>query len=279
LTLVGHNEIAIGNKEDGLEHLQAAQVLDPRSVEAATSTAYALASLRRYSDAVQAAEHALGIAPGDLGAISALMEVHLAQGELAEARAVLKTVPSQVDPTALVAHVANWGDYYWVLDDAQQRLLLRLSPASFGNDRAAWAFALAETYALRGDTALARTYADSARIVYEERLREVPEDAVTHGYLGLALAYMGRRAEAVGVGERGLTLVPVTMGPVLRGDAEHRLAIIYLMTGKLEKAVELLEPLVKTHYISTLSPGRLKIDPTFAPLRGNPRFERLVDGS
>ena len=30
-----------------------------------------------------------------------------------------------------------------MLDDAQQRLLLRLSPAPFGDDRAAWAFALA----------------------------------------------------------------------------------------------------------------------------------------
>jgi hypothetical protein len=26
-----------------------------------------------------------------------------------------------------------------------------------------------------------------------------------------------------------------------------------------------------------LSPGWLKIDPTFTPLRGNPRFERLVE--
>jgi hypothetical protein len=28
-----------------------------------------------------------------------------------------------------------------------------------------------------------------------------------------------------------------------------------------------------------LSPARLRIDPEFTPLRGNPRFERLVSGS
>jgi uncharacterized protein DUF1963 len=34
-------------------------------------------------------------------------------------------------------------DLYWVLDDAQQRLLLRLSPEPSGGDRATWGLALA----------------------------------------------------------------------------------------------------------------------------------------
>ena len=97
-----------------------------------------------------------------------------------------------------------------MLDDAQQRLLLRLSPEPFGGDRAAWGLALAETHALRGDSALARAYADSARLTYEARLRDVPEDAPTHTYLGLALAYLGRRAEAIREGERGVALMPIS---------------------------------------------------------------------
>jgi hypothetical protein len=42
----------------------------------------------------------------------------------------------------------------------------------------------------------------------------------------------------------------------------------------MEKALDHLESVP-----GYLSPGWLKIEPTFAPLRGNPRFERLVNGS
>ena len=41
----------------------------------------------------------------------------------------------------------------------------------------------------------------------------------------------------------------------------------------VRKALDRLEFPLKTHY---LSPGRYKIDPAFAPLRGDPRFERLI---
>jgi hypothetical protein len=57
---------------------------------------------------------------------------------------------------------------------------------------------------------------------------------------------------------------------------EHQLARIYLLVGEPERALDQLEPLLKMPY--NLSPGWLRIDPTFAPLRGNPRFEKFVAG-
>ena len=275
LALVALNELALGHTEEALKHLRDAQVLDPRSVETATSTVWALVHVRRYPEALQAARRGLAFAPADLNLVNAAVEAHLAQGDLTGARAVLRSLPREVDAATLVAWIATWGDLYWVLDDAQQRLLLRLSPAPFGDDRAAWGFALAQTHAIRGDSAAARAYADPARRVLEARLRDVPQDPVTHAYLGLALAYMGRRAEAIREGERGLALVPISKGSTARADLQHLLARIYILGGKREKALDMLEFSLKTHY---LSPGRYKIDPAFARLRGNPRFERLVNG-
>src|SRR5262249_19792852 len=135
--------------------------------------------------------------------------VLLAQGDLPGARAIVKGAESRADPISLVAYVATYWDLFWVLDDAQQQLLFRLTPDPFGGDVSNWAICLAQTYAVRGDMARARAYADTARAASEELLKEAPDDAAHLAVLGLAYAYMGRKADAVREAEKAVSLVPV----------------------------------------------------------------------
>ena len=199
---------------------------------------------------------------------------YLGQGDLARARAALQSAPKEVEPTALVAFMAVYWGLYWVLDDQQQQLLLRLPPSAFDDSRIQWGLSLAPTHALRGDHAKARAYADSVRIAVEAELKSAPDDDQVHIWLGLALAYLGRREEAVREGERGLALLPISKDAFGGPFNQHQLALIYLLVGENDKALDQLEPLLKIPYF--LSPGWLRIDPAFASLRGNPRFERLT---
>jgi hypothetical protein len=55
----------------------------------------------------------------------------------------------------------------------------------------------------------------------------------------------------------------------------HQLAKIYALVGETEKAVDQLEVVLKNPYYY-VTPAWLKIDPNFDPLRGNPRFQKLI---
>jgi serine/threonine-protein kinase len=133
-----------------------------------------------------------------------------------------------------------------------------------------------QTWWMRGDKVKARAYADTARVAFEEQLKGAPDDPQLHVLYGLALAYMGKKAEAIAAGEKSIALMPLSKDASTGAYDQHQLARIYIMVGELEKALDQIEPLLKIPYL--LSPGWLKIDPAFAPLKGNPRFERLVAG-
>ena len=270
-------EQSLGRWEDALAHLTRAQELDPRSVITARRRARALLWLRRYPEAQAAYDRALALAPTNLSIIEERAMVPLAQGDLAGARAVLRAASTEVEPAALTVYMAWYWDLVWVLDDAQQRLLLGLGPEAFDGDRGSRGLVLAQAYALRGDSARARVYADSARIAFEEQLRDAPEDATRHVSLGLALAYVGLEADAVREGERAVALKPITEDAYIGPYYQHQLARIYILVGEPEKALDQLEPLLEIPYY--LSPGWLRIDPNFDPLRTDPRFQRLSAGS
>jgi tetratricopeptide (TPR) repeat protein len=230
--------------------------------------------MRRYREAREVLDRALALAPSNLQLLEYKAMTFLGEGDLAGARAVVKAAPGNVEPTALVARFGQFWDLAWVLEEGQRDLLLRLTPGAFDGDRGIWSITLAQAFSLKDDQANTRTHAEEARKTFEEQIRQAPGDAQRHVFLGLSLAYLGRKEEAIREGLRGVELLPVSKDGYTGPYMEHQLVRICTLAGEPEKAMDQLEPLMKIAYF--LSPAWLKIDPNFDPLRKNPRFQKLV---
>jgi serine/threonine-protein kinase len=270
------SEMSLGRWEDALEHLMRAEALDPRSLTTATRLSRVLLWLRHHQEAEAAADRALGLEPSSITALQAKVMARLGAGDLDGARAAIGAAPAEMDPTTLVATMGVFWDLGWVLTDEQQRLLLRLTLTAFGDDRFNWAHVRSQVYAWRRDSARARTYADSAIQASADVLEEQPNDPQRRALLGLALAHAGRNAEAIREAERGLALLPMSKDAYTGAYLQHQVVRVYILTGEHEKALDRLEELLRAPYY--LSPGWLRIDPTFDPIRKHPRFVKLVGG-
>jgi hypothetical protein len=112
-------------------------------------------------------------------------------------------------------------------------------------------------------------------VAFETQLRVSPDNNQLHFARGLALAYLGQRAGAVHEGERGLALALATRDEYFNIPiAHHLLAQLYVVVGDQPCALDQLDVLLTTPYF--VSGAWLRIDPTWATLKGDPRFERLL---
>ena len=263
-----------GQFEAAVKHLQRARRLDPRSIATLNLLQTTLLWLRRYPEALAASDSLLERRPGELTYTQDKSMVYVAQGDLRAARSLIAGLSPATPDSAVAAYFSYYWDMYWVLDDAQQRRVLQLSASSFDGDRAAWATTLMQLHWFRGDSAKARAYADTSYVENLTLMRAAPDDAQRMVLVGLALAYLGRKDDAIAEGVKGAALAPLSTDKINGPYYQHQLARIYLLVGEPEKAIDQLEPLLETPYY--LSAGWLQLDPTFASLKGNPRYDRLV---
>ena len=105
----------MGRWDAAVQHLQQAATLDPRSVTTATVLATTLVSMRRYTEALKAADRWIALAPTNIQAIQIKAMTRLGQGDLAGATALIATPPRDIPVTRLVAYFATYTDLFYVL--------------------------------------------------------------------------------------------------------------------------------------------------------------------
>jgi eukaryotic-like serine/threonine-protein kinase len=276
LTVAATQEQTLGRFEAMITRLEHAFAIDPRSATISRRLGYALMVTRRFGEAKTALQRGLTLAPGNEALQQNLALAALGEGDVELVRRIGDAPSSSTDRDRLLAYLAQYDELGWALDRSQQDRVLKFGPELFDDDRAAWGMVRAYLYHVRGDRVKSRIWADTAETVFEEQAKEAPDDAQRAALHGVALAYLGRYEEAISEGKRGLAMLPPSKDAYLGTYVQHQVIRIYLLAGREEEALDLLEPLLAMPY--TLTPAWIRIDPMFEPVRDHPRFRKLVEG-
>ena len=125
-----------------------------------------------------------------------------------------------------------------------------------------------------GNPASAPPLLEEARNHLEAKIAATPDDARFHSTLGVTLAYLGKKDDAIREAKRGIELLPVEKEAWRGSYRLIDLAEAYTAVGEQEKALDLLERLVTIP--ADFSRQLLNLEPRWKPLKQNKRFQALV---
>jgi serine/threonine-protein kinase len=266
-----------GKWQDAAASLKRAGELDPLSYAKLLELGETYLRIRNYPQAERALDRAITLAPDLPGAYGEMMLLYVNwEGHFDQARTVMREALSHMDFGKLIAEAPGIIDAMFAADSAYGAEMTALRPASYGSDLLGYFGLKARVYRLRGEAARSRIYSDSFAAAARGELAERPDEALAHGALGVAEAYLGHRAQAIQEGHRAVELLPLSKDAFDATSAKLQLARIYTTVGEPDAAIEQLQAALAVP--SPISAAGLKANPTWAPLRGNPRFERLVAG-
>jgi TolB-like protein/Flp pilus assembly protein TadD len=268
-----------GRLEESAKRLRRAFVLDPRNSSLATNIGSTYTMLRQYQLAQDYFELSITLDPEqavpyvDLG-----VNVRLWKGETARARTYLQAAPTNTgDALALETDWIDQNIYERRFEEALRRIEA-LPRAVVRNQEQVYPRALLKGQVLHllGRDPEARQSYEEARRLLAEELQQHPRDARLQGSLGLALAGLGQRDEAMRAVGAAVELSPMSNDAVSGVHRLLELARVYTMVGEQEGAIDQIEYLLSIP--APLSRPMLRLDPAWDPLRSSPRFQALVAG-
>ena len=263
----------VGRLEEALPYFEKARQLDPRLPPRAYADV--LAALGRLSEARDLAGQAWSMSPA-VRAAPPRVSIELAAGDTAAARRVAEQAMLDLPSDQVLGEIGS-NALAWVLATGDMQRLLALGPEAFADGRSGRALVRARHYYLQGDSARMRQWADSAQRLRRVELRSVPDDTRLLIGLASAEAFRGRGAAALELAGRAIaTERRLAGGGVSRNLPEIMFfaAEAAVVAGDHTAALAWLDELLAIRSIYT--PAWLRVDPTWARLRGDPRFEELL---
>ena len=262
-----------GKLTEAIQTLTRAVDLDPRSAANKLDLASTLLFVRRYRDAEELVDQAMALEPSNAEVASdkAFIAIH-SRGNIPEAVEHLRNAARTVAPSSLTNLLFE--NAWPAVEDPSLRNILTSIAYSRDMPRG-WYYAhKADLMMYVGDLARARSYADSATRALDDDLSTVPETSAIHIALALAHSIRGNRTGALDELTRAEEVLPASVDVFRAADRENARVFVLTNLGDYEAAITAMEKRVDAS--GGLSRNYLRLNPRFAVMRGNPRFERLI---
>jgi TolB-like protein/Tfp pilus assembly protein PilF len=276
--LKGYIERRQGRWEESTRNLERAIDLDPRNFYTLQQIGLSYGVLRRYAEQTSVLDRALAIEPNDANTKVALASVEFHWK--ADTRAYHQTIDSirATNPGAL-PNIAN----DWLSCALAERDVAAAKDAlnAFGKTPLTDYAVHLNRFVIDGvlarmtkDEGKARSAFTAARAEQEKTVQAQPNYGPALCALGLIDAGLGRKKEALREGRRAVELLPVEKDALNGPLMIEYLAMIAAWVGEKDLACEQLAIAIRP--ASPVSYGQLKLLPYWDPLRGDPRFEKIV---
>jgi serine/threonine-protein kinase len=276
--LKGYIERRQGRWEESTRNLERAIDLDPRNFFTLQQLAISYGVLRRYAEQTSVFQRALAIEPNDVDTKVALAAVQFHWK--ADTRPLHQAIDSirATNPGALPSVANDWLSCALAERDiaAAKNALdafgeIPLTDYAVHPTRPLMEGVIAR---MTKEDSKARTAFAAARAEQEKTVQAQPNYGPPLCVLGLIDASLGRKEEALREGRRAVELLPVQKDAINGPLMIEYLAMIAAWAGDKDLACEQLARVIRPP--STVSYGQLKLLPFWDPLRGDPRFEKIV---
>lgn len=201
-----------GKFDEAEENFRKAAESDPLNADLHSWRSQFFRFMRRFADAEQSINRAIALDPkrGDL--YSEKLAGYMSRyGDWGKGREVAREALGQLDTMEFVRAFGIAVDSLMGIHIMKDSVLLKRYIEDTRKESDALSFYGFLGYLNRelGNARLSKIYLDSSRVMLEQRLKIVPNDAMLNSSLGSTLAFLGRCEEAVKYGLRGKELLSI----------------------------------------------------------------------
>jgi TolB-like protein len=270
-----------GKPEEGLRALEQAVALDPRNPYLLSRLAISYECLRRYPEEKATLQRVLEITPDDIAVASSIAFVDLDwRADTAPLRQFIDRLRSErlsgVGDTADIGFLCALAERDWA---AAEQALTALGNNPFWGDLVTLRRQFGEGLLARAmhDEGRAQKAFAAARLEQEQIVQQQKDYGPPVCVLGLIDAALGNKEAALQEGRRAMELLPVEKDSIDGQSVRAYFAVIAAWAGEKDLALQQLAAAAPTYGAGILtSYGMLKLFPFWDPLRGDPRFEKIV---